>query len=174
MAFYCIRPAILSDLPAILATQSLCYREVPPERPEIIEEKIKLYPDGCFVAECNYDIAGYLLSHPCILWHPPKINQALLAIPIDADSYYIHDVAVSTSARGQGFAKKLIEVAFNVSKQCGFTKTQLIAVQNSSTFWERYGFRDAASQAPSKDEIETILLEYQEDSVYMIRELANS
>jgi GNAT superfamily N-acetyltransferase len=53
---------------------------------------------------------------------------------------YLHDLALAQEAQGKGIAKKLVENLIGTARIQGFKKTLLVAVQNSSGFWDKVDF----------------------------------
>jgi GNAT superfamily N-acetyltransferase len=114
-----------------------------PERPEIIAEKFALYPQGCLILDGSDGAIGYALAHP---WHrsdPPKLDHPLGAIPDDADTYYLHDLALLPEARGTGAGRAALELIVAQAKRAGFADISLIAVGDSGPFWSSQGFLPA-------------------------------
>ena len=68
------RQAHATDLEAISAIAARIHPDLP-ERPDVLAEKMRLYPDGCRVLIACDEIAGYGLSHP---WKQQRIP------PLDA------------------------------------------------------------------------------------------
>jgi GNAT superfamily N-acetyltransferase len=130
----------------LAAADALADRTYPDhfERPEVMAERLALSPLGCFVLEDGGVLAGYLLSHP---WAgpPPPLNSLLGALPVDADHYYFHDLALSPDVRGAGHAAALL------GRFAGLADIRLMAVGGSAAFWRRQGFSllpiDRAKQA---------------------------
>jgi ribosomal protein S18 acetylase RimI-like enzyme len=119
-----------------------------PESPEVFEEKLALFPDGCFVLQGNdASKAGYCFSHPWRRGLPPALDRLLGSLPPHPDTYFIHDVAIDDALRGQGYAALLLPVLATVAKREGITHMTLIAVSASETFWRKAGFAITADAA---------------------------
>jgi ribosomal protein S18 acetylase RimI-like enzyme len=124
----------------ILKIQEEAYTDLPPEDVSILKSKWLASPDTCFIYSSNENkILAYLLSHPWGSDSPPKLNEEA-TVDKDTSNLYLHDLALSNEARGQGIARALVENLINNAKTQGFTKIQLVAVQGSSSFWVKYGF----------------------------------
>src|SRR5688500_18908939 len=78
-----------------------------PEDPEVLAERQRLYPQGCFMLFEDNRAIGYALTHPWRFAEPPRLNRLLGAIPSPAATYYIHDVALLPEARGKGYAAQI-------------------------------------------------------------------
>src|SRR5215469_7172693 len=73
-----------------------------PEDAAIVEERLRLYPRGCFIAMSGADRIGYAITHPWLADAAPSLNTLIGAIPSASGTYYIHDVAVLATHRAQG------------------------------------------------------------------------
>jgi predicted N-acetyltransferase YhbS len=51
------------------------------------------------------------------------------------------DVAVGTRHRGRGLARHLVEAMLDLARTRGMRTSELVSVQGSAPFWERFGFR---------------------------------
>ncbi|MET0249259.1 MAG: GNAT family N-acetyltransferase [Sphingobium sp.] len=117
---------------------------------ETYAERLRLYPAGCFLFEQEGVISGYLISHPWRRMQPPALGGLLGAIPLDADSYYLHDLALLPIARGTGAGASGAGLALDQARQAGFAETCLVAVGGAESFWASRGFEvvpDAAVAA---------------------------
>ncbi|WP_233503334.1 GNAT family N-acetyltransferase [Sphingomonas psychrotolerans] len=106
----------------------------------IYAERLALYPAGCRVLERTGGVVGYLISHP---WHrenPPKLGALLGAIPPDADSYYLHDLALLPAARGTGAGKAALDFVKAQARALGFSDIALMAVGGADRYWAAQGF----------------------------------
>lgn len=137
MSFH-LRTLTAHDLTALLNLQQTAY-PVLSESADAIASRLQ-QAGWCWGAEKNGELAAYLLTHPWPYEAPPAWNQ-ILTSPLDTQGYfYIHDLALAASARGQGIAQQLIANAFETAQRKGLTQTRLIAVQNSQGFWAKQGF----------------------------------
>ena len=134
------RPMTASDLPAILALAALVHPGFP-EDAEILAEKRALHPLGCFTLDAPPGaptaLAGYLLSHPWRLGDVPKLNRRLHNLPQTPNCHYLHDLALHPTARHTGHATTILQHLFAQTP----TTHALVAVNNSTKFWSRHGFR---------------------------------
>ncbi|MEH6544441.1 MAG: GNAT family N-acetyltransferase [Porticoccaceae bacterium] len=123
----------------ILKIQEEAYVEIPPEDVDILKSKWLSSPKTCAVyLENNNVISAYLLAHPWPSEIPPKLHE--ISPVTDSVNLYLHDLALAHEARGKGIAKKLVENLIDTAKIQGFKKILLVAVQNSSAFWDKFGF----------------------------------
>lgn len=145
------------DLPGVDAVAAIVHPGFP-EDAEVLAERLALHPAGCFALDGPAGLAGYLLSHPWRDGAAPKLNRRLGAIPADAATYYIHDLALQPAAQGTGAAGAIIRHL--LSETAAFPRHALVAVNGSAPFWSRFGFRPA--EGPD-------LASYGGEAVYMVR-----
>jgi len=89
---------------------------------------------GCLVGLVDGVLAGYLMGFPYVLGVPYPIDEVY--VPVSHPEYhYIHDLCVSSWARGLGLGTALAEVALR-----GRPMVALTAVMGSEGFWEGLGF----------------------------------
>ncbi len=125
----------------ILKIQEEAYTELTPEDANILKSKWLSAPKTCAVY-LNHDnkILAYLLAHPWASETPPKLHEDS---PItNSSNLYLHDLALANEARGKGIAKELVKNLIDNAKIQGYSKILLVAVQNSTEFWAKFGFLD--------------------------------
>lgn len=113
-----------------------------PEDDAVLAEKRDLYPDGCRLLRVRGAPAGYVLSHPWTFGACPPLNARLGAIPPDASTFYIHDLALLPAARGTGAAGAVVGELKAHAGEAGLARLSLVAVNGSGGFWRRMGFCD--------------------------------
>lgn len=160
------RPAQLSDLPAIAAVAARIHPDLP-ESPEVLAEKMRLYPDGCRVLVTGDELVGYGLSHPWKQRRIPPLDRFLARLPGDADCLYVHDVAVLPDFRGGG-ARDYVATIEDLARATGIAALALVSVYATRPLWERFGFRPVTADA----ELHVKLASYGEGATYMLRDLA--
>ncbi len=89
------------------------------------------------------------------------------AHPADADTLYIHDLALLPSAFGGGHARIIIDRLTKAARDAGFARLALVAVNASTPFWATRGFAPAAES----DVMRAKLATYGDDARYMARKL---
>lgn len=138
-----------ADLPAVNRIAEAVHPGYP-EDPAVFAERLALFPEGCrILAGRGGAVLGYAISHPWRAARPPALNTLLGAIPADAGTYYIHDVALLPEARGTGAAGRLMRDLRAVARRWpgGALGLSLVAVNGSEGFWRRQGlvaFEDPA------------------------------
>lgn len=153
------------DLPAVEKIASVVHPDFF-EAPEIFAERLRLYPEGTHVLEVSERVAGYVLSHPFRLGALPPLNTVLGTLPADADTYYLHDLALLPLVRRVGAAGKIVAALAKHAQARGLTTMSLVAVNGSQGFWQRHGF--AVDHRP---ELYGKLLSYEEGATFMVRRL---
>lgn len=129
------------DLPVIEAIAASVHPAFP-EDIVVFAERQRLYPDGTRLLELDGEPAGYILSHPWRFGALPALNSLLGAIPDDADTYYLHDLALLPAARGTGAAAMIVGDMLRHARLGGFPSASLVAVNGSLPFWYKHGFRE--------------------------------
>lgn len=160
-----IRMMAEADLPAVLEIQAACYTEVTPESKESLHAKLSASQSTCWIASLEGDTVGYLISLPWDFSSPPVLNAETCRLPSSPDCLYLHDLAVTSSARKLGTGRALVEEFLIRFRGLGLGRASLIAVQNSAPYWERYGFRAVSLSEPLKTKLST----YGEGVAYMER-----
>ena len=137
-----IAPALPEDIDAIMAVQNNAYSAITPENRETMASRIKLAPEGCFTAKQNGMLMGYILSHPFIAGEIPPLGKPLEQLPPNADSWYLHDLALECGLRGTGAAALLVNAVKYIAAKHGFQQIFLVSIQQSSGFWRKMGFAE--------------------------------
>lgn len=151
------------DLPDVEAIAAKVHPDFP-EDMAVFAERQRLYPDGARLLELDGVAAGYILSHPWRFKALPELNALLGAIPDDADTYYLHDLALLPAARGTGAAAMIVGDILRHARSTGLASVSLVAVNGSLPFWYKHGFR--ALKAPELDEK---LASYEVTARYMVK-----
>jgi len=148
------RPMAADDLPAIGDLSNRVHADYP-ERLAVLREKHTLFYEGCFtLTDGAGAVAGYCFSHPWSGDKPPALDSFLEKIPADSTGYFIHDLTLAPSMRGQNLAGRVVEMVVAVAEARGCRRITLVAVSGSSPFWKRMGFQqvnDAPAQLATQD-----------------------
>jgi GNAT superfamily N-acetyltransferase len=140
-----------------------------PEDAAVFEERLTLFPSGCWVLELGAQPIGYIVSHPWTYGAPPALNSLLGALPVPPSTYYIHDIALLPEARGTGAATAIVAQLIDLAKSLGLPNLSLVAVNNSVGFWQRHGF--ALTAIPMLD---AKLRSYDDAARFMTRAIGES
>lgn len=111
-----------------------------PEEEKVFVERLVLYRAGCHCLIWNGRLVGYCIAHPWVLGLAPALNCLLERIPAEADTLYIHDLALAVHARGRNAARTQIAALVELAIMEGLPSLSLTAVNGSAGFWERNGF----------------------------------
>ena len=128
------------DLPDVEALAAAVHPAFPEEL-AVFAERQRLYPEGARLLELDGRSAGYVFSHPWRFGTLPPLNALLGAIPDDADTYYLHDLALLPAARGTGAAAMIVGDILRHARSAGLASISLVAVNGSVPFWYKHGFR---------------------------------
>jgi N-acetylglutamate synthase-like GNAT family acetyltransferase len=158
------RPATVDDLEAVQKIGLLIHPNLS-ERPEVFAEKLRLFPEGCFVLEDD-GVVGYAFVHPWLLNEIPKLDEFLLRLPPEPECLLIHDVAMLERARGRGAASRLLAHIARLAKERNLSHLALVSVYNSYPLWARLGF-----SLINSDGLKKSLSKYGEAARYMVRTL---
>ena len=143
-------------------------REAFPNHPEdraCFANRLALHPAGCRVlSDSEGRVAGYLVGYPWMMDAAPTLNALLPGLPEAPEVYYLHDLALASSARGGGHAAAGAALAVRAARDAGLPAVTLTAVTAAAPFWARQGFVPRPSPQMARK-----LASYGEDAVYMIR-----
>ena len=159
MSDLCIRPMIVSDLPAVDVIQRKSFVPELIEPMSLFEKMLSHYDHASYVAELDNHIVGYLMAHPSTD-DSDDYEEGFWPLTGNEEALYIHDMCVDPSCRGKGVAKSLFERLVVFASENNFQKLVGIAVQDADSFWQNLGF--------------TMLYSYPykgEEGMFMIKEL---
>ena len=158
------RPLSVEDVASLAKVADTIHPSLP-ERDEVFAERIELFPKGCLalVEEGSTELCGYAISFPIRHRQPPACDTLLSELAPDADSYYIHDVAILPKYQGSGLARECISRLLDVAKK--FQVTGLVSVYGTAQFWSKFGFQ----AADMDDVLKKKLLDYGDDALYLER-----
>jgi len=157
-----------ADLPAVMRIAAVVHPSYP-EDEAIFTERLGLAPEGCHVlAGEDGDLLGYLVSHPWPVGTVPALNSWLGAIPPGTRNWYIHDLALLPAGRGGGAAGRIVAQIAEIARRAGCASLALVAVNDSTGFWRRQGFRELHDPALAGK-----LASYDDAARYMRRDLQN-
>ncbi|GKX52404.1 GNAT family N-acetyltransferase [Budvicia aquatica] len=164
---YYIRPMTSVDLSNVLHIQASVYHADLLEGIEFFQNRLLLSAANCWVAEGEASLLGYLISYPWLRTFPPELDVMLENIPPYADSWFVHDCAISPAAQGLGVGKQLFTSAQKHALQQGFTHTSLVSLAQANSYWLRHGYT-AVDNTPQLDKK---LAQYGNGACYMYREV---
>lgn len=163
-----IRPLAPADMAAVMRIQALCYSAITPESAGSMGAKRAAAPQACFGAWRGARLLGYLLAVP-VRWPAlPPLDHPVCEVPAQADTLYLHDLALSPQARGSGAGAALVAAALAAGRRLGLAGAALVAIQGSGPYWQRHGF---AARAPVEPALAAKLASYGTDARLMRRAL---
>jgi len=162
-----VRAMRADDLDAVLAIQLACYGAGFVEDGVLIARRLATAPHTGWVAEHGGGVRAYLAGYPSVIGKLTPLHGEFEVAP-DADSLYLHDLAVHPEASGLGLGPRLVRHAWAHAMQAGWRHSTLVSVQASVGFWERQGY--VAAQPAGIDQ-QARLATYPGASVYMARRL---
>ncbi|MFC5546900.1 GNAT family N-acetyltransferase [Massilia aerilata] len=151
-----------ADLHAVLAVQAACYPPAMREAAGVVLARLRTAPGTVLVACDAEGVCAYLFAYHSRLGAVTPLGAGFDAAP-DADTLYLHDLAVAPRALGQGLARRL--VASLLEANAALPWAALVAVQDSRRFWEGQGFavREAGEGGARR------LATYPGGAIYMAR-----
>jgi GNAT superfamily N-acetyltransferase len=139
-----LRRLTASDITALHALEAEAYLPSLHESDEAFLRLIALFPEGAVGCFDDEGLCGYAFAVPLTAGATLELREPLARIPEGADTFYIHDVAVTARCRGRGVGRMLATRLLDLARARGFTRAALVSVQGSAPFWERFGFRAVA------------------------------
>jgi hypothetical protein len=158
------QPLLVTDLLYVNRIADIVHTSLP-ERPEVFEEKVRLFPTGCQKLVSGKSIVGYGISHPWMHYSIPPLDEFLHHLPEASECMYLHDVVVLPEARGQGATGRYVDFVKGVAREIGTPLLALVSVYGTDTLWSRFGFK--VVQNPSLD---LKLISYGRTAKYMVCE----
>jgi GNAT superfamily N-acetyltransferase len=128
------------------------------------ENRLSLWPQGCFVLAGGERVEAYLVTYPWQAARVPALNSLIDAIPGDATVLYLHDLALTPAVRGQGWSRPAMEAVLELARTGGWPTVSLVAVNDAVAFWRGHGFE--VCETP---DLEEKLSSYGPDARYMTR-----
>ena len=159
-----LRPLAVSDVDAVLRIQAQCYGESFVEPHEVFARRLQVAGQCSWAAVQGDEVLAYLAAY----WSRPGAVTPLngeFADYADASVLYLHDMAVSPTAAGQGLARRMVDAAKTMARQRGVMRTALVSVQGSQAYWERQGYAvEIVKNAMHRQHLAT----YGPDALYMV------
>jgi GNAT superfamily N-acetyltransferase len=136
-----LRRLTADDLPQIHRLEAETYLPSLHESDEAFLRIIDLFPAGAIGLFDGDELCAYAFAVPLRAGSVLALKAPLRALPEGADMLYIHDVAVGERHRGRALATRLVAAALDLARVYGLPTSELVSVQGSAPFWERFGFR---------------------------------
>ena len=136
-----VRSLTAADIAAIADLETVVYEPSLHVSDAAFLRLIALYPEGALGCFDDNGLCGYAFGVPLRAGSILDLRTPLAVVPEDADMFYIHDVAVAPRCARTGLGRKLVRHLLDLARSRGFTRAELVSVQGSAPFWERFGFR---------------------------------
>ena len=136
-----LRRLTADDLPQIHRLEAETYLPSLHESDEAFLRLIDLFPDGAIGAFDGDELCAYAFAVPLPAGSVLELKAPLRELAPRADMFYIHDVAVGRRHRGRGLATRLVQAMLDLARTRGLRTSELVSVQGSAPFWQRFGFR---------------------------------
>ena len=162
---FSIRPATVSDACGYVRIGTDAYPPEFHESSEAFLAKLRVFPSGCKIVDIAGESVAFLISHPWTYENPPKLNSEAFTLPSCPDVFFIHSVTVMRANQKHGIGSALAKAAIALGQSHGFSRLTLISVQNSTSFWQRLGFKQVESLPQS---VWHALVGYGDSSTYMV------
>lgn len=134
------QPLLPSDLDSVNRIADLIHTSLY-ERPEVFDEKVRLFPSGCRKLISGTHIVGYGISHPWMLYSIPPLDEFLEHLPPNPQCLYLHDIVVLPEARGYGASAQYVDDIKRLAKTMNIRALALVSVYGTDVLWGRFGFR---------------------------------
>lgn len=145
----------------INALQNEVYHQIEPEPLAILQDKWIKSPNLCFCYQEGGVLLSYLLAHAWNSDTTPSLSE-LLPDDFAGPILFLHDLAVSTRAKGKGVGTKMVMHLLEKAQQGKFEKITLVSIQSSKAFWEKHGFIEVPYEVSDS---------YGDEATYMERSL---
>jgi len=134
------RALAAADLPGLLAVQLACYGEHFVESAEVFARRLASADNRSLVLEHCGQVCAYLAAYRSVRGKVTPLHGDFDTAP-QADTLYLHDMAVLPAFAGQGLAQALLTPLWQRARAEGLCQSALVSVQGSQGYWERHGYR---------------------------------
>lgn len=164
-----IRPMCVDDIDAVFGVQAEAYADGFIESRTVIGERLAAAPQTAWVAEADGQVGAYLVAYPSVRGRLSALGAGFQP-SAEADSLYIHDLAVQRRLAGQGVGPALVRHAWAQALRLGLVYSSLVSVQSSMAFWEGLGYCPQAPRVDDQDKLGS----YPGPACYMLARLATA
>ena len=134
-----LRALVHPDLADLLAVQRACYGPGFVETAEVFARRLASPANCSLVLERDGQVCAYLAAYRSALGKVTPLHGDFEAVP-QADTLYLHDMAVLPTCAGQGMAQALLQSLWDHAMAQGLRHTALVSVQGSQAYWARQGY----------------------------------
>jgi GNAT superfamily N-acetyltransferase len=133
----------------------------------VVLARLRAAPATTLVAVDAAGVCAYVFAYPSRLGRVTALHDSFVPAP-DADTLYIHDLAVDPRVHGRGLGRRLAQALFDGARRRGLRHSALVAVLEARPFWESLGFV-AAPAGEKAEEGKRLLASYPGQALYMHR-----
>jgi ribosomal protein S18 acetylase RimI-like enzyme len=130
------------DVNAVAALEREAFAPELHESADALRRLIELFPEGAFGCFDEDGLCGFAFGVPLRAGTTLALGLPLDEVPQDADTFYIHDVAVASRCRRLGVGRLLAGHLLSAARARGLRRAELVSVQGSAPFWARFGFAE--------------------------------
>lgn len=134
-----LRSSCAADLPALMRIQAEAYSGCVIEPAEVMAERLAAVGDTCWMLERDGEVCAYLLAYKSHAGQVTPLGECFAHKP-NADTFYLHDLALANSTRGLGLGPWLVQQVLAGQRAAGMRRAALVSVQGTQGFWQRQGF----------------------------------
>ncbi|WP_423709673.1 GNAT family N-acetyltransferase [Undibacterium sp. WLX3042] len=156
------------DIPAVFRVQTQAYVSAMVEAESIFRKRLAAAPATCWVAEdASAGVCAYLMAYPSTSGKISSLGSDFHPAT-EADSLYLHDLAVGTAMHGRGVGVQLVRHAEAYATSAGWTTLHLVSVQSTKAFWQKQGFVEVTALSPEQT---SALMTYSGPAYYCVKQL---
>lgn len=127
------------DLPDVAKIQSRAHADYLHESSVIFKNKLSIFKEGCFVAQSDLTICGYLFSHPWVSECSVPFNS-IYSLPDICNTFYIHDCSVDPLFQKKGIGLQLFTESKKTALIYNYRSLQLTSINGMQKYWMNLGF----------------------------------
>lgn len=133
------------------------------------EERLALFPQGCFALASGDGVKGYLIAYPWPLGSIPPLDSLLSGLPEGRETFYLHDLALHPDVRGLGHVRTILARLLRALADAGGRQVALVSVNDSVSFWKGMGFEPVVGD----EAVAHKLASYGAGSTYMVQDIGH-
>lgn len=160
-----IRPLDPADLDGLMQVQKACYGANYMESREVYRSRLACPAQCSLVAVQDGVVLAYLAAYASTLGCVTPLHGDFAVYP-QADTLYLHDMAVSPNVAGLGLATALFAKMWQNARAWSPRFSALVSVQGSQNYWRRKGYEPHTDLSSENREN---LWCYGDDADYMVR-----
>jgi len=137
-----IRQATLGDINGICAVENSAFPSHRQASREILMNRIKLFPEGCYVAICDGEIAGFSTA---LIINDLKSLETLdppdeQLHNLQGNTYYLRSVGIKPECQGKGLGKALVTQQVEHAQILNKDYFRFTSSEDVEEFYTKLGF----------------------------------